>query len=91
VRWEVAIGTQFGDAAFVDALAGFRRLYHVLPERLLCAPDVLARYAALYARSADDAHARDLRFEGIPLASSIIAPGTIVFEGNVDEERMGDW
>ncbi len=61
------------------------------PERVLCAPDVLQRFAALYARSADDALSRRLRFEGITLESAIVAPGTIVFEGQVDEERMGDW
>jgi hypothetical protein len=63
----------------------------VRPDRVLCAPDVLARFAELYAGSSDDALARRLRFEGIPLESAIVAPGTIVFEGDVDEERMGDW
>jgi hypothetical protein len=57
----------------------------------MCAPDVLQRFAALYARSADDALARRLRFEGVALESAIVSPGTIVFEGRVDEERMGDW
>ncbi len=61
------------------------------PERVLCAPDVLQRFAALYAKSADDALTRRLRFEGIALESAILAPGSIVFEGSVDEERMGDW
>jgi len=58
---------------------------------VLCAPDVLTRYAALFARSSDEAHRRALDFTGIPLASAIVAPGTIIFEGTVDEERMGDW
>lgn len=61
------------------------------PERVLCAPDVLLRYAALYARSADDALERRLRFEDVTLESAVVAPGTVVFEGRVDEERMGDW
>ncbi|MFN2460218.1 MAG: hypothetical protein ABR591_05980 [Candidatus Velthaea sp.] len=87
----MTIGAHFGEAAFDDAFAGFRRLYHVRPERVLCAPDVLVRYAQLYARSADDALARDLRFEGIPLVGAVLKPCTIVFEGHVDEERMGDW
>lgn len=91
MRWEVQLGSHFDAAAFEEAFAGFRRLYHVRPERVLCAPDVLVRYATLFARSADDAHARDLRFEGVPLVSSIVAPGTIAFEAEVDEERMGDW
>ncbi|HEY0395873.1 MAG TPA: hypothetical protein VGD01_15340 [Candidatus Elarobacter sp.] len=58
---------------------------------MLCAPDVLSRLAALTARSPDDALRRDLRYDGIPVTSSILAPGTIVFEGDVDEDRMGDW
>ncbi len=61
------------------------------PERVLCAPDVLQRYAAVYARSADAALVRRLCFEGIPLESAILQPGTVIFEGHVDEERMGDW
>jgi hypothetical protein len=91
VRWEVALGKDFDEAGFEEAFAGFRRLYHIRPERVLCAPDVLSRYAQLYARCADDAHTRDLTFDGIALVSAIVKPGTIIFEGQVDEERMGDW
>ncbi len=91
MRWTATLGASFDDVTFEAAFARFRALYHIRPERVLCAPDVLARWATLYARSADDAHARDLRYDGIPLAAAIIAPGTIVFEGEVDEERMGDW
>jgi hypothetical protein len=58
---------------------------------VLCAPDVLQRFAALYARSPDDALARHLRHDGVGLESAILVPGTVVFEGLVDEERMGDW
>jgi hypothetical protein len=87
----VKLAVDFDSAAFEDAFAGFRRLYHVRPERVLCAPDVLLRFAALYARSSDDALARRLRFEGVALESAVVGPGTIVFEGRVDEERMGDW
>jgi hypothetical protein len=92
VHWNVQLGVDFGRDAFDDAFTGFRRLYHVRPERVLCAPDVLTRYALLYSRSAEDAHAgHALRYDGIPLESAILAPGTIIFEGRVDEERMGDW
>jgi phospholipase C len=91
VRWTVVVGSAFDEARFADALAGFRRLYNVRPERVLCAPDVLARFAALHARSGDDAFARDLRHEGLPVVSAILAPGTVVFEGSVDDVRMGDW
>jgi hypothetical protein len=58
---------------------------------VLCAPDVLHRLAALTARSPDDALRRDLRYAGVPVTSAVLAPGTIVFEGEVDEDRMGDW
>ncbi len=34
---------------------------------------------------------RELRYNGVPVASGVLAPGSIVFEGFVDEERMGDW
>ncbi len=91
MRWTVVLGTSFDEAAFEHAFTRFRQLYHVRPSRVLCAPDVLARYAAVYARTPEDAHRRDLRHDGMPLAGAILAPGTIVFEGEVDEERMGDW
>jgi hypothetical protein len=87
----VALGDRFDEAGFERALAGFRRLYNVAPERVLCAPDVLGRFATLMGRSPDDAHQRSLRYDGLPVVSAILAPGTIVFEGEVDEERMGDW
>ncbi len=91
VRWEVAIGTGYDRDGFDAALTGFRRMYGVAPQRIVCAPDVLQRAATLFARSGDDALSRELRFDGIPLVSAIVAPGTIAFEGDVDEERMGDW
>ncbi len=85
------LGGAFDESAFVRAFTRFRQLYHVRPGRVLCAPDVLSRYAAVFARSADDALRRDLAYEGIPLTGAIVPPGTIVFEGEVDQERMGDW
>lgn len=91
MRWQVALGAAFSEDEFADAFAGFRRMYHIRPERVLCAPDVLQRYAEVFARSGDDALARELGFEGIPIVSAVVQPGTIVFEGEVDEERMGDW
>jgi len=91
VRWTVALGASFDEPALDAAFAGFRRLYNVAPACVLCAPDVLVRLAALTARSADDALHRDLRYGGVPAVSAILAPGTIVFEGEVDENRMGDW
>ncbi len=91
VHWTVALGASFGEVKFDSAFERFRQLYHVRPERVLCAPDVLTRFAVVFARTADDALTRDLRYDGVPLVSAILAPGTIVFEGEVDEERMGDW
>ena len=91
VRWTVALGAAFDEPAFATALAGFRRMYNVAPQRVLCAPDVLSRFAALTGRSPDDAWRRELRFAGVPVVSAILAPGTLVFEGEIEEERMGDW
>jgi hypothetical protein len=92
VQWTVQLGEAFSDAQFENAFTGFRRLYHTKPERVLCAPDVLTRYALLYSRSIEDAHSgHAMRYDGIPLESAIVAPGTITFEGHVDEEQMGDW
>lgn len=91
MRWTVALGTAFDEPELAAALAGFRRLYNVAPERVLCAPDVLSRLAALTARSEDDALQCDLRYDGVPTVAAILPPGTIAFEGEVDENRMGDW
>lgn len=92
MHWRVSLGASFGRGAFDEAFAGFRRLYHVRPHRVLCAPDVLTRYAYVFSRSVEDAHAgHALRYDGIPLESAVLEPGTIVFEGEVDEEQMGDW
>lgn len=87
----MSIGDAFDADAFDHAFDGFRRLYNVRPERVLCAPGVLSQYAVVYSRRSGDALTYDLRHQGIPLVSAILAPGTIVFEGHVDEERMGDW
>jgi hypothetical protein len=66
-------------------------MYHVVPNRILCSPDVLARFSSLFEASGDEAHRRDLRFHGIRLEAAILAPGIIAMEGEVDEDRMGDW
>ncbi len=91
MRWTVDLGHAYDEAAFDAAFTRFRQLYHVRPQRVLCAPDVLSRYAAIFARTEHDALTHDLRYDGIPLVSAILTAGTIVFEGQVDEERMGDW
>jgi hypothetical protein len=91
VRWTVTLGGKYDADDFEIALRGFRRLYNVAPQRVLCAPDVLVRFAALHAHSSEDALRRELLHAGLPVVSAILAPGTVVFEGEVDEERMGDW
>lgn len=93
VRSEVNLGTTFSASDFERAFTQFRELYNVRPHRVVCAPDVLARYCALYERDLEIAHLHSARilFEGVPLVAAILAPGTVAFEGEVDEERMGDW
>ena len=90
MRWTVALGAAFDHDAFENAFDGFRRMYNVRPVRVLCAPDVLGRFAALYG-GADDAHRRDVRFAGIAVVAAVLAPGTIAVEGEVDDVKMGDW
>jgi hypothetical protein len=93
VRREVRLGREFSRAEFGAAFAAFRQTYNVAPLRALCAPDVLARYCELFERSADivHQHSLQLRYESVPLTAALLAPGTVAFEGEVDEERMGDW
>jgi hypothetical protein len=52
---------------------------------------VLDRYCRLFERADDAARLREVRFRGIPLYAAVLPDGTIVFEGEVDEGRMGDW
>ena len=93
VRREINLGSTFSAADFERAFTQFRELYNVRPHRVVCAPDVLARYCTLYERHPESAHLHSARiaFDGVPLVAAVIAPGTVAFEGEVDEERMGDW
>lgn len=93
VRREVRIGREFSRGEFDAAFTAFRQTYNVAPLRALCAPDVLARFCELYERSAERVHEHSLhlRYEGVPLVAALVPPGTVAFEGEVDEERMGDW
>lgn len=91
MHWTVALGARFDEDEFGRALEGFRRLYNVAPLRVLCAPDVLTRFARLHSPAPDAAHRRDLLHRGLPVVAAVLPPGTICFEGEVDEERMGDW
>lgn len=91
VRREFSLGNRFAVDDFERALRGFRQIYNVAPQRVACSPDVLRRFCVLFERSEDDAERREIRFEGIPLVAAILPAGTIAFEGEVDEGRMGDW
>jgi hypothetical protein len=93
VRREAQLGAFFSRDEFESGFATFKQTYNVAPLRALCAPDVLARFCELYGRSGDRVHQHSLRLrhDGVPLVAAILAPGTIAFEGEVDEERMGDW
>jgi hypothetical protein len=93
VRREVRLGSTFAIEAFQSAFAAFHAQYSLPPDRGVCAPDVFARVAELFAGTAAAAHQHSTRvmFEGVPIVVGIVAPGTIVFEGNVDETKMGDW
>ena len=76
-------------------LAEDRHLEHVrrevrLGRHVLCSPDVLDRYCEIY-RLSGEAHRREVRFEGLPVVASVMPPGTVAFEGEVDQDRMGDW
>ncbi len=92
VRRETQLGALFTIDAFERACASFREFYNVAPSRASCAPDVLARFCELF-ESPGSAHATGvrLRYAGMPLVAAVLAPGTIAFEGEVDEEKMGDW
>jgi hypothetical protein len=93
VRREVQLGSRFSAADFERAFRHFVEFYNVPPLRVACPPDVLSRFGALFERTSDAAHRASgtLRYQGVPLVAAILPPGTIAFEGEVDEERMGDW
>jgi hypothetical protein len=93
IRREVALGSGFTREEFEQAFEGFRQLYNVVPLRAVCAPDVLARFCELFERQGELVHAHSLRlrFWGVPIVAAVLAPGTIAFEGEVDDVRMGDW
>ncbi len=93
VRREIRLGSDFDTKRFALALVTFRAQYNVMPDRGVCAPDVFARAAELFAGSPAAAHRHStrVRFEGVPIVAGIVPPGTIVFEGTVDETTMGDW
>jgi hypothetical protein len=91
VRREIQLDPRFAPDDFERAFESFVQTYNVVPNVARCSPDVLERYCRLFERGDDAARRRELRFRGVPLYAAVLAGGTIVFEGEVDEDRMGDW
>lgn len=91
MRREVRLGSNFAAESFERAFDRFVQIYNVQPALARCSPDVLSRYCRLFEAGEDVARAREVRFRGIPLVAAVMPSGTIAFEGEVDEDRMGDW
>lgn len=91
VRREVRLGSQFDAEAFERAFDRFAQTYNVPPTLARCSPDVLERYCRLFEQNADVARIREVRFRGIPVYAAVLPSGIVAFEGEVDEDRMGDW
>lgn len=91
MRREVRLGSKFAAAAFERAFDRFVQLYNVAPEIARCSPDVLERFCRLFESDPGAATQRDVRFRGVPVVAAVLPVGTIAFEGDVDEDRMGDW
>ena len=90
VRRELRLEPEFSAEAFERAFERFVQIYNVPPTQACCSPDVLERYCHLFER-AEATRMRQFRYRGIPVFAAVLAPGTIAFEGEVDEDRMGDW
>ena len=90
VSRHASLPVHFAPDEFERAFDRFVQTYNVEPHVGRCSPEVLDRYCILFER-ADDAARRELRFRGVPLFAAVLPPGTLVFEGEVDEDRMGDW
>ena len=82
---------RFGPEEFERAFDSFVATYNVVPTAGRCSPEVLDRYCTLFERAGEAARRHQVRFRGVPLYAAVLPPGTIVFEGEVDEDRMGDW
>ena len=91
VAREIRLEGQFAAAEFERAFDSFVQTYNVPPSLARCAPDVLERYCVLFEHGNEAARRREVRFRGVPIHAAVLPGGTIVFEGEVDEDRMGDW
>ncbi len=85
------LGSEFAAEAFAKAFDRFVQAYNVRPLLARCSPDVLERYCRLFEAGEDAARRREVRYRDIPLLAAVLPVGTIAFEGEVDEDRMGDW
>ena len=81
----------FSPEEFEAAFDRFVSTYNVAPQVACCSPDVLERYCSLFERGPEEARLREVAFRGVPLHAAVLAPGIVAFEGEVDEDRMGDW
>lgn len=91
MRREVRLGSNFAAESFERAFDRFVQIYNVPPSLARCSPDVLTRFCRLFEAGDDAANKREVRFRGIPIYAAVMPHGTIAFEGEVDEDRMGDW
>jgi hypothetical protein len=91
VRREVRLGADFAAESFERAFDRFVQIYNVPPSIARCSPDVLTRFCRLFEAGDDAARRREVRFRGVPIYAAVMPEGTIAFEGDVDEGRMGDW
>ena len=85
------LGSNFAPESFERAFDRFVQIYNVPPSLARCSPDVLSRFCRLYESGDEAARKREVRFRGVPIYAAVMAMGTIAFEGEVDEDRMGDW
>lgn len=90
VRREVRLGAEFAAQAFEGAFDRFVQTYNVAPQLARCSPDVLVRFCRVF-NGGESAHNEQLRFRGVPLYAAVLPAGVVAFEGEVDEDRMGDW
>jgi hypothetical protein len=91
VQREIVLESRFAPREFERAFDSFVQTYNVAPSLARCSPDVLERYCRLFERGEDVPRRREVRFRGVPLHAAVLPSRTIVFEGEVDEDRMGDW
>ncbi len=90
MRREVKLADGFSYDEFEVAFSGFVQLFGVRPTRALASIDAFFAIAALAEPKAIST-AVDLRYEGVRIEAAVLAPGTLILEGEVDETRMGDW